>query len=300
LKQSKLGERGQNALYTLPWFMIVGPPGAGKTTAIRHSGLNFPLLDATGGAVKGVGGTRNCDWWFTNEAILLDTAGRYATQDDDQPEWFAFLDLLRRFRSKRPVNGVILAISASDILEQTEEQATQMARTLRARIDELQNRLDMVVPVYVMFTKVDLVAGFVEFFNDLKKSDRDHVFGATFPMDMAVQRKAEDLFEEEFGILVSQIHARAIRRVSKARKEMRDRVIQFPLEFQALRTSITDFLAALFEDNTQDDKPIFRGFYFSSGTQEGNPVDRVLGGLARAFGLAPRVESEARLEPKSY
>ncbi|MEZ4371007.1 MAG: type VI secretion system membrane subunit TssM [Polyangiaceae bacterium] len=300
LKQSKLGDRGQNALYTLPWFMIVGPPGAGKTTAIRHSGLNFPLLDATGGAVKGVGGTRNCDWWFTNEAILLDTAGRYATQDDDQPEWYAFLDLLRRFRNKRPINGVILAVSASDILEQTEEQTTQMARTLRARIDELQNRLDMVVPVYVMFTKVDLVAGFVEFFNDLKKSDRDRVFGSTFPMDLAVQRKPEELFEEEFALLISQIHARAIKRVAREKKEMRDRVVQFPLEFQALRTTLGDFLQALFEDNTQDDKPIFRGFYFSSGTQEGNPVDRVLGGLARAFGLAPRMDSEAQLEPKSY
>ncbi len=300
LKQSRLGDRGQNALYTLPWFMIVGPPGSGKTTALRHSGLNFPLLDATGGAVKGVGGTRNCDWWFTNEAILLDTAGRYATQGDDQPEWFAFLDLLRRFRSKRPVNGILVAVSAADLLEQTEEQTTQMARTLRARIDELQNRLDMVVPVYVMFTKVDLVAGFVEFFNDLKKSDRDRVFGATFPLDLSARRKAEELFEEEFHLLVSQVHARAMSRVGKEKKELRDRVIQFPMEFNALRTSLADFISAMFEQTTQDDQPIFRGFYFSSGTQEGSPVDRVLGSLARAFGLPPRLGPETPSEPKSY
>ncbi|MEI7894365.1 MAG: type VI secretion system membrane subunit TssM, partial [Myxococcales bacterium] len=78
LRQSKLGS-GASALYTLPWYMIIGPPGAGKTTALKHSGLVFPFLDPNGaGVVRGTGGTRNCDWWFTNEAILLDTAGRYA------------------------------------------------------------------------------------------------------------------------------------------------------------------------------------------------------------------------------
>ena len=49
-----------------------------------NSGLKFPLEQRVGkGAVRGVGGTRNCDWWFTDEAVFLDTAGRYTTQDSD-------------------------------------------------------------------------------------------------------------------------------------------------------------------------------------------------------------------------
>jgi len=69
LKQSRLGSGGRgSALYTLPWYMIIGPPGAGKTTALKQSGLVFPYLDPrSGGGIRGVGGTRNCDWWFTNE-----------------------------------------------------------------------------------------------------------------------------------------------------------------------------------------------------------------------------------------
>jgi type VI secretion system protein ImpL len=69
---------------------------AGKTTALRSSGLPFP--HAKGGRVRGVGGTRNCDWWLTNDAVILDTAGRWATQDDDREEWLAFLDLLHQTR----------------------------------------------------------------------------------------------------------------------------------------------------------------------------------------------------------
>ena len=64
--------------------MIIGPPGSGKTTALINSGLKFPLArGATPEAVAGVGGTRYCDWWFTEDAVLIDTAGRYTTQDSD-------------------------------------------------------------------------------------------------------------------------------------------------------------------------------------------------------------------------
>jgi type VI secretion system protein ImpL len=72
-------------LYELPWYVIIGAPGSGKTTALRNAGLKFPLADQMGEqAVRGVGGTRNCDWWFTDQAVLIDTAGRFTTQDSDQ------------------------------------------------------------------------------------------------------------------------------------------------------------------------------------------------------------------------
>ena len=46
--------------------------------------LDFPLAEHFGQqSLSGIGGTRNCDWWFTDEAVFLDTAGRYLTQDSD-------------------------------------------------------------------------------------------------------------------------------------------------------------------------------------------------------------------------
>ena len=67
--------RAGHSLYDLPWYVIIGAPGSGKTTALLNSGLKFPIEQRVGkGALRGVGGTRNCDWWFTDEAIFLDTA----------------------------------------------------------------------------------------------------------------------------------------------------------------------------------------------------------------------------------
>src|SRR5204863_2828223 len=108
------GWLGANPLYELPWYVFVGAPGSGKTTALLNAGLQF-VLDETGGAVKGVGGTRNCDWWFTRDAVLIDTAGRYALQESDKDvdaaAWDNFLSLLRRTRPRRPINGVLLTVN---------------------------------------------------------------------------------------------------------------------------------------------------------------------------------------------
>ena len=112
------GTRGY--LYEQPWYAIIGPPGAGKTTALLNAGLRFPLAAEMGqSAVAGVGGTRMCDWWFTEDAVLIDTAGRYTTQDSDaavdRAGWLAFLGLLKRTRARQPLNGVIVAIALTDI-----------------------------------------------------------------------------------------------------------------------------------------------------------------------------------------
>ncbi|NUO52515.1 MAG: type VI secretion system membrane subunit TssM, partial [Polyangiaceae bacterium] len=304
LKTSKLagGRRGEQALYALPWNAIVGQPGAGKTTALRHSGLQFPFLDPSGGGVRGVGGTRNCDWRFTNEAIILDTAGRYTTETEDRDEWVAFLEQLMKYRPEKPLNGVIVAVSVSELLDATDDQIRSVAGKVRARIDEMQETLKMTVPVYVTFTKSDLVAGFVEYFGDLKKSERGQPWGATFRID-SPKTEPGKMFESEFDILVERLHNRVTKRINLERSRTgRERIYQFPLEFAAIKKPLADFMQEAFAPGAgSGPDPILRGFYFTSGTQEGKPLDRVVGAMGRAFGLKGSVvEEEPSKEAKSY
>src|SRR5258706_8498703 len=152
----------QPYVHQLPWYLIIGAPGAGKTTALVNSGLQFPLAAKLGEKVfRGVGGTRDCDWWFSDEAVLIDTAGRYTTQDShreaDQAAWLGFLGLLRRYRPRRPINGVLLTISASDLLLPRREKRLAHARELALRVKELREQLGIRFPVYVLVTKTDLL-----------------------------------------------------------------------------------------------------------------------------------------------
>ncbi len=287
---------GKKALYALPWYLFVGPPGAGKTTALLQSGLRFP-----GGAdrVRGVGGTRNCDWFFSDEAILLDTAGRYTTEDEDRDEWGAFLDALRQSRPDRPINGVIVGISAPDLLEGTARDLEDHADTIRRRIDELVERLGLRLPVYLLVTKTDLVPGFVDLFGEMDRREREQVWGATVEPD--AQADAGETVEREFDALAERLRPHRNARLSRPlRREERQRVYGFPLEFVALRDRLARLASLVFTASPLDDGALFRGFYFSSGTQEGAPIDRVIGALAAQFGMAGPPPPPPPVETKSY
>jgi len=150
--------------------------------------LRFPLAAEMGQSpVAGVGGTRMCEWWFTEDAVLIDTAGRYTTQDSDaavdRAGWEGFLDLLKRTRVRQPLNGVIVAISLTEIAAAPREERLAHARAIRRRIKEIGDRLAVRLPVYAVFTKADLLAGFTEFFDDLDREKRGQVWGATFPLN---------------------------------------------------------------------------------------------------------------------
>jgi type VI secretion system protein ImpL len=282
--------------------VIIGPPGAGKTTALKHSGLVFPYADPrSGGGVRGVGGTRNCDWWFTNEGILLDTAGRYTTEADDHEEWISFLQMLRRYRSRRPLNGILIAVSITDVIDANEQQIESMGKKLRARVDEVMTQLQMVLPVYLLFTKCDLVAGFIEFFGDMRKSDRAQAWGTTVKLT-AEKNEPGKIFEAEFDVLTRHLHARALKRlVMERNREAREKIFQFPLELSGVRRNISELISTMFMVNAFQGTPIFRGFYFTSGTQEGRPLDRVLQRMGQAMGIRPReMAAQAVVESKSY
>ena len=297
LKSSRLGHKGRDALGILPWYIIIGPPGAGKTTALRASGLQFPY--AKGGKVKGVGGTRNCDWWLTNEAIILDTAGRWSTQDDDHEEWLAFLDLLRKTRPRKPVNGILLAVSLLD-LEGGEEEMSALAKALRDRLDEVTGRLDMVVPVYLLVTKTDLVPGFVEMFSDLRDKDRGQIWGVSLPL-LSTPDDRQELLGEQLQELFDVVAARSFGRMCEERRvDARFKIFEFSQQLEAFGRNLSALVNELFAENVYQDAPILRGVYFTSGTQEGRPIDRIMQNMATAFGVSGRAAPVAVTKPKSY
>jgi type VI secretion system protein ImpL len=297
LKSSKVGRSGRDSLGLLPWYVMIGPPGSGKTTAIRSSGLKFP--QGRNSVVKGVGGTRNCDWWMTNEAILLDTAGRWSTDDEDGEEWLAFLDLLKKTRPKKPINGIMVAVSVKT-LQESDEQIAELAGKLRERIDEVIGRLDTVVPVYLLITMCDLVSGFVETFGDLKDRDRGQIFGFTLPLINETGDRVQE-FGQHFDELLEVAERYSFLRMGEERRvDARERIYTFPQQFDSLRQGLIDLVGNLFDSSVYHDGPIMRGVYFTSGTQEGRPIDRVMANMAQAFGVRPKVATAPPTKPKSY
>jgi type VI secretion system protein ImpL len=293
LKKTPSKSGGRANLYELPWYAIIGAPGAGKTTALINSGLHFPLAERLGAhAVKGVSGTRDCDWWFADEAILLDTAGRYTTQDShqqvDASAWHSFLQLLKKYRPRRPLNGVFVAISVTDLLRQSEAEMQQHAQAVRQRIGELYGQLGVQLPVYVLFTKTDLLAGFNDFFANLTEDERQQVWGETFSHLGGNNELSANLqqFNQACEELIERIVQRRLKRMQDERDiQRRAAIFDFPQQLRLFKPSAQQFLNAVFAANRYEEPFLLRGVYFTSGTQEGTPIDRVMMALSANFRL---------------
>jgi len=299
IKTSKLGQMsGDAALYELPWYMVIGNPSAGKSSAVLNSGLQFPFADKEGSSVQGVGGTRNCNWFFTTEGIVLDTAGRYSVNEEDRSEWLGFLTLLKKYRPKAPINGIVVMVSIADLRNNPPDFAITLAKQLRERVQELTEKLEVFAPVYVMFTKADLLNGFTEFFGANDKHERDRVWGATFPYHPG-ETSDIALFDRHFDELHDGLKELSIAQISLHRgAALLPELLTFPLEFASIKPTLRLFLSTLFDGNPFQFKPIFRGFYLTSAVQGGESTSTgstsiSAARIAQRFGLTVKTTTQS-------
>lgn len=292
MKSVRVG-KDREYIYELPWYLIIGPPGAGKTTALHNSSLNFPVAQELGAEpVLGIGGTRTCEWWFTDQAVLIDTAGRYTTQDSHAPTdgkaWLGFLDMLGKYRPRQPITGLIVAMSVADLLNGDERDVAAHGRAVRSRINEVTQKLGVRAPVYVLITKMDLVAGFSDFFDDAGQPDRDQVWGHTFGIDAS--RSGATLGADlalAFAGLTERLSDRLLGRIQDERDiARRGSIFGFPQQFASLEKPLSSFMQIVGRETKFEPTPMIRGFYFTSGAQFGRPIDRLMAAIAAKFGVS--------------
>lgn len=279
--------------YELPFYLVVGEPQSGKSVLLQNSDLYFPFGQER---LSGVGGTRGCDWWFTDEAVILDIAGRLFTHEGgvaDKLEWEAFLDQLNSFRPLCPANGVLLVIPCDALLEDSPEVCADKANKIQSALLTLTQKLQAQLPVYLVMTKGDRIFGFAESVHRLDGDDRHQMFGWSREADKVEQPFALDEAKAGFARLVDR--ARLLRekmiasaRLPEALPEI-DRLYAFPDELAGLYGSLEIYLKRIFTQSTLVDRTAFRGIYLCSGLQTGAPVARVCADL-----LGDDRESDAR------
>lgn len=270
---------------SLPWITIIGPPGAGKSTVLQASGLRFTSL---GKRVRGVGGTRSCVFWLAEEAIFIDTAGRYSTQDEDHEEWLGFLRLLRRIRKERPLDAAILQVGLDEILNLEAKDIEEVANTLRSRLDELIANLQVKFPVYLVFNKMDKLEGFSEFFGGMLKNELSQPWGFAIDASELGSGAIGPLFEERFDELVDALVDRATHRVLNIpSREQRELALAFPMELARHKEALQLFTDLLFEHSRHRERPWLAAVHFVSALQEGRNIPGIRQTLLNEQGTPP-------------
>lgn len=268
LRSSGTARNGDSA-YVLPWFLLIGPPGSGKTSLLLSAGMTFNALPSQRRRDQNLlRPTAACDWRITDNAVLIDTAGRYHTESpshkEDHDEWLGLMGALRNYRRQRLLDGIVIAVSAAGLLAAGEAEIEQQAAILRARLDEVIKHNGSQLPVYLVFTHADGLPGFTDFFRSLNATERNQVWGATIPLAKA--RTAHEQFDQEFDYLLESLMQRRLLRLSAAAAPAEQlNVFDFPLRIRDARNRFGRFTNALFRPNPFSELPLLRGFYFTSG-----------------------------------
>jgi SAM-dependent methyltransferase len=287
--------RAGKDFYSMPWYLLIGESGSGKSEAMRRSGVKFPA--GVQDCLQGVGGTINMHWWFTNHAVVLDLAGRVVfgeVASGVSSEWETFLRLLKKHRPSCPVNGMLLVLPAKSLIRDTPDEMTRKAQQISEQINRVQRVLDVRFPVFVMVTMCDLVTGFREFFEPLRGVDEQQQmlgWSNAQPIDTAFRT---EMTEQYLSTVVARLMQRRQvmlrdptpqRDLSDSRLDEVDALFKLPDGFAHLSGTLKLYLQTIFVPTEWAAKPPFlRGIYFTSSMQEGAALDVE---LAKALGLPP-------------
>ncbi len=286
LKSSNLGAMG-DALYSLPWYLVAGTTKSGKTSLVLGSNLNFQNLPSQRQSEqKLIRPTRQIDWRVTSDAVFVDTPGRLQSGSADGDEWSSLLETIKKHRSNRPLDGLILTINTEKILHSDENEIEELAKTIRTRLDDATKRLKIRFPVYLVFTHADAIEGFRDSFSVGKKEGENLVWGATIPLEKS--DNAQALFDSEYEILQDSIMKRRMIRLSAPFSPTRQlRIFNFPLHFGSARRKLGTFVTTLFRPNPFSESPFLRGFYFTAV-----PVNRQRSNQQRKPAAIPQTVGE--------
>jgi type VI secretion system protein ImpL len=258
---------GRDYRYEVPWLLMMGPQGAGATAVLAHAGGSAPLA-RDGGPTFGVPG--GPEWWFYERGLVLGAPGSTILRSDgrtsDQIGWYALLQSLARRRPRRPLDGVILAISIEDVLDRSDAGAAPgiaaRAEILCQKLTQLSRAVSMRMPVYVLITKCDLIPGFSSFAEELPLEAQDQIFGWSNPYPL------EAAFSPDWvDQCCHQMHARILEQqmeifVERNRLQEPDGVFLFPTEFLNLQSALRHYLNFIFQATAYHESYYFRGIYF--------------------------------------
>jgi type VI secretion system protein ImpL len=265
LRKSHLKLRG-DPLYVLPWYVVFGKPSSGKSTSLKNAKLLSPAMELS---EHQDGSTLNLEWWLYDQAIILDTAGRYAVPDNDKrdrQEWSFLMQMLSRHKQKEPLNGLVLVVTADRLINDSDEELRAEGQQIRAGINELMERLEIQMPVYLMVTKCDLVDQFVNWCQYLPDESLDQVMGYLCVEPVSDIDKTLDM---AFDKVLDRL--KELRLLMMERGEYPDdSLIELPINMEKMRSGLHSFAQTALKDNLYQETPRFRGLYFSS-SQHADP-----------------------------
>lgn len=179
----------------LPWYLVLGAEGSGKTSLIAHavSAAGSPTERAL--AIDPLN-CRGEDFNFriARDAVWLDVGGRWNVRDGiDEAAldaWKRLLHGLRRLRRVAPLSGVVLCIDSAGMIDAPLDARKRAADAVRSRLATLRESFGQEVQVYVALNGVDRLDGAVSTLSLMDAARWTNGVGFSLPDDASATATA--------------------------------------------------------------------------------------------------------------
>lgn len=279
LKKTMINKHDKNvSLYHLPWYLLIGPANAGKTTLLANSNINYILAKQFKNEnIKNIPPSDVCDWWVTRDSVMVDVPSSYlyakqktmAPANSTQPKnpsayalWQNFLVLIKKYRGKKALTGVVLALPVSDLMSAPNKE--RAFAELKQQLLELREQFGSNLPFFLTITKCDQLPGFMDFFSDSGSDELSQAWGVTLPTLKDNESLAE-MFTNRFNALIKRLNKQLIWRLHQERNPFtRPQIKDFPLQIERLKENVLATLKIIAPESGFN----LQGVYLTSAMQQ--------------------------------
>lgn len=265
--------------YDQPWMLMLGEPAAGKTSLLRSVSLAVCQTPPKRASELQAGGTQ---WLYFRKGVLIDAEGKLPAAAEGSSEaqtWANTLDQLHALRPERPLDGLVVCISART-LRGASASRDAVATNIFQQLTQLQERLEFMLPLTVVVTQCDSVGGFEAFWRTQNTARRVELFGYAAPAQSQSAAPSEWV-DDAFESINERLRALQVE-VAAHHEHIADPdgFFLFPGHFQRLRAPLRDVMETVFRTSAWQAGFLFRGLFFTgsaiaNGEQREGPRDDV-------------------------
>jgi type VI secretion system protein ImpL len=279
LKKTVITKQGKNvSLYHLPWYLLIGPANAGKTSLLANANINFILAKQFKNEnLKNIPPSDVCDWWVTRDSVMIDVPSSYlytkqkmmSAPNSMQPKsptgfalWQNFLTLIKKYRGQKALTGIVLALPVSELMSTPNKERT--FAELKQQLAELREQFGQRLPVFLTITKCDQLPGFMDFFSDSGTDELSQAWGVTLPA-LKDNENLLEAFTNRFNALIKRLNKQLIWRLHQERNPFtRPQIKDFPLQVERLKENILAVLKIIAPEAGFN----LQGVYLTSAVQQ--------------------------------
>ncbi len=259
--QARAARGAPDVAYALPWYLVLGRPGTGRTTAIRALNLSWPWGD--GPVVMQT--MSLCTYWMPEKAVFIEPESQVLGPSRQHGRLDELCGALKLVRPREPIDGILLLVSVPLLADSSDDAVDDYAKELRKDLIDVGRALGADVPTYILVTGYDDLWGFGDAFRWGPARVDEEPWGFNLPVNITAADTPARVQTELDG-LMARIESMCFDKLSAENKpEERVRAFQHLAEARAVLTKLGELLKTVTLDNAYERAPWMRALAIGSG-----------------------------------